>query len=193
MRLSLPAAVLACLALAAPAAAAPKPATFQVGAASESIAPIPGVPVYAGGFGASPPITTTHDPIEVRAFYVSNGKKAVAMATVDAQAYFAAYQEGPDYGITSVREEAAKEIGGGMSGSDIIVQATHTHAGATLEGIWGPVPLPYLKLVHDQAVKALVEAARSARAAHLQIGTYDAPWISNIDTNQTDSYPGWAQ
>src|SRR3954447_4798044 len=179
MRLSLPVAVLACLALAAPAAAAPQPATFQVGAASESIAPIPGVPVYAGGFGASPPITTTHDPIEVRAFYVSNGKKAVAMATVDAQAYFAAYQEGPDYGITSVREQAAQQIGGGMDRSDIIVQATHTHAGATLEGIWGPVPVPYVKLCHVQVVKALVEAARNAKAAHLQIGTYDAPWISN--------------
>src|SRR3954447_4579572 len=190
MRLSLPAAVLACLALAAPAAAASEPATFQVGAATESIAP--NVPVYAGGFGASPPITTTHDPIEVRAFYVSNGKKSVAMAVVDAQAYFAAYQEGPDYGITSAREQAAKAIGG-MSAGDIIVQATHTHAGATLEGIWGPVPLPYLKLVHDQTVKAIVDAARNARAAHLQVGTYDAPWISNIDNNQTDSYPGWAQ
>lgn len=198
MRRSLLLAVFA-VALAVPAAAhaAPQPATFQVGAATGSIAPIPGVPVYAGGFGASPPITTTHDPIEVRAFYVSNGTKAVAMATVDAQAWFAAYQEGPDYGITSVREKAAKQIaaagGPAMGPADIIVQATHTHAGATLEGIWGPVPLPYLKLVHDQTVKAIVDAAAQARAAHLQVGTYDAPWLSNIDNNQTDSYPGWAQ
>src|SRR6476620_2329804 len=161
MRLSLPVAVLACLALAAPAAAAPKPATFQVGAASESIAPIPGVPVYAGGFGASPPITATHDPIEVRAFYVSNGRHAVAMAVVDAQAWFAAYQEGPGYGISSAREAAAREISGDgvpMSAQDIVVHSTHTHAGATLEGIWGPVPPRYLQLVHDQTVRAIVEA-----------------------------------
>jgi hypothetical protein len=95
-----------------------------------------------------------------------------------------------------VRDAAAKEISGdgtAMTAQDIIVQSTHTHAGATLEGIWGPVPLPYLKLVHDQTVRAIVEAERSARDAHLQIGSYDAPWISNIDTNQTDSYPGWAQ
>jgi hypothetical protein len=192
--------VLALLSLAAiaPAAAhaAPKPADFMVGAATESIAP--NVPVYAGGFGASPPITTEHDPIEVRAFYVSNGTKAVAMATVDAQAYFAAYQEGPDYGITSARQEAAQQItaahdGPAMGQGDIIVQATHTHAGATLEGIWGPVPTQYLKLVHDQVVKAIAEAAAGAQPAHLQMGTYDAPWIDNIDTNQTDSYPGWAQ
>jgi hypothetical protein len=193
------AAVLACaasLAVAQAAAAAPAPALFSVGAAKESIAPLPGVPVYAGGFGASPPITEINDPIEVRAFYVSNGRKAVAMAVVDAQAYFAAYQEGPDYGISSVRDAAAGEISGDgtpMTAQDIIVQSTHTHAGATLEGIWGPVPPAYLRLVHDQTVKAIVEAERHARAAHLQIGSYDAPWISNIDTNQTDSYPGWAQ
>jgi hypothetical protein len=196
IRWTLPIALLVLALCAGSAAAAPKPATFRVGAATESIAP--NVPVYAGGFGASPPIDTEHDPIQVRAIYVSNGTKAVAIAVVDAQAYFAAYQEGADYGITSARQQAAQQIsaardGPAMSQSDIIVQATHTHAGATLEGIWGPVPLPYLKLVHDQTVKAIAEAAHNARAAHLQIGTYDAPWIDNIDTNQTDSYPGWAQ
>src|SRR6476619_2852444 len=121
IRWSLPLALLVCCACAVPVAAAPKPATFQVGAATESIAP--NVPVYAGGFGASPPIDTMNDPIEVRAFYVSNGKKAVAIAVVDAQAYFAAYQEGPDYGITSAREQAAQQIGAGMDRTDIIVQA----------------------------------------------------------------------
>ena len=35
-------------------------------------------------------------------------------------------------------------------------------------------------------------SAAPARA-HLEIGTYDAPWIDNIDNHQTDSYPGWAQ
>lgn len=178
--------------VAAPAVAAPAPALFHVGAAVQSLDPnLAGVDVYAGGFGASPPIRTMHDPVEVRAFYVSNGQHAVAIAVVDAQAYFAAYQEGADYGISSVRAAAASELH--MSPNDIIVQATHTHAGATLEGIWGPVPLPYLKLVHDQAVKAIVDAAHNAQDANLQVGTYDAPWIDNIDNNQTDSYPGWAQ
>jgi hypothetical protein len=193
--------ILTLLAVAAPAAAAPAPALFKAGADVESIAPIPGVPVYAGGFGASPPITKQSDParspMEVRAFYVANGQKALAMAVVDAQAYFAAYQEGPEYGITAVREEAARQItqktGIATTKTDIIVQATHTHAGATLEGIWGPVPLPYLELVRDQTVKAIVDAATSARDAHLQMGTYDAPWLNNIDIVQTDSYPGWSQ
>ena len=184
-------------ALAPSALAAPAPATFAAGASVQSIDPnLAGTPVYAGGFGASPPITQSHDPMQVRAFYVDNGSHAVAVAVVDAQAYFAAYQEGP-YGISDIRQAAAQAItaqgGPAMSASDIIVQATHSHAGATLEGIWGPVPVPYLKLVHDQTVNALVAAARARQAAHLYVGSYDAPWLDNIDTQQTDSYPGWAQ
>jgi hypothetical protein len=188
MRLSL-AALAAALLLAAPAQAA---TTFQVGAATANIDPLPGVSVYAGGFGMSPPITKSHDPLEVRAIYVSNGRKAVAMAVVDAQAGFSAYQDASGLGWTGVREDAAAQIKG-MAAQDIIVQATHSHAAPTLEGIWGPVPLPYLQHVHDQAVKAIVEAAKRARTARLEIGTYDAPWMNNIDTQQTDSYPGWAQ
>lgn len=189
--------VVVLLALAQPAFAAPRPALFHVGAAVENTNPLPGVPVYSGGFGLSDPITKVHDPLQVRAFYVSNGKHAVAIAVLDAQAWFAAYQDKPDYGITDVRDQAAAAIskagGPKMTPADIIVQSTHTHAGPTLEGIWGPVPASYLKLVHDQAIKALSEAAANAQPAYLRIGTYDAPWLDNIDTQQTDAYPGWAQ
>ncbi|MCW2968661.1 MAG: hypothetical protein JWM71_2433, partial [Solirubrobacteraceae bacterium] len=52
IRHALALACLGALSAAAPAVAAPRPALFQVGAATESIAPLPGVPVYAGGFGA---------------------------------------------------------------------------------------------------------------------------------------------
>jgi hypothetical protein len=195
MRRSLTLALLALAASASTAQAAPAPADFRVGAATESISPalVPD-PVYAGGFGASPPIRTEDEgnPMQVRAIAVSGGGHTVAIAVVDAQAYFAAYQEGPDFGISSIRAAVAAEIPG-MSASDVIVQSTHTHAGATLEGIWGPVPQSYLRLVHDKTVKSIVDAIGAEKAAHLQMGTYDAPWIDNIDTNQTDSYPGWAQ
>jgi hypothetical protein len=182
--------VLAC----APAGAA-RPASFRVGAATASIDPP--VPVYAGGFGMSPPITRVHDPLSVRAIYISNGRRAVEMATVDSQAYFAAYQEGDDLGITSAREDAARAIvalgGPRVTRADIIVQGTHSHAAPTLEGIWGPVPPAYLKLVHDRTVAALVEAARRARPARLQWGRVDAPDLDNINVAQTDSYAGWVQ
>src|SRR3954451_23615050 len=167
MRRVLAIAVLA-FALLAPGASA---ATFRAGAGVASIDPP--MPVYAGGFGLSPPITQVHDPLEVRAFYVSNGRHAVAMAVVDAQAWFGSYQEGAELGIDGARRLAARRIGGGMKASDIVVQSTHGHAAPTLEGIWGPVPPKYLALVRDRTVQALTEAARSARPAHLQYGAVD--------------------
>src|SRR5947208_3725693 len=190
-RLVLAAVLLAALSVAPSALAATAPATFRVGAASASLAPP--VPVYSGGFGLSPPITKMHDPLEVRALYVSNGRHAIAMAVVDAQAWFAGYQEGADLGISGARQIAALQIGGGMKASDIIVQSTHGHAAPTLEGIWGPVPPKYLALVRDRTVQALTEAARSARPAHLQYGAVDAPYLDNITVAQTDSYSGWVQ
>src|SRR3954452_12045130 len=163
MRRVLAIAVLLLACTAASASAASPPATFRVGAATASLDPP--MPVYSGGFGLSPPITQVHDPLEVRAFYVSNGRHAVAMAVVDAQAWFGSYQEGADLGITGARERAAQRIGGGMKASDVIVQSTHSHAAATLEGIWGPVPPKYLELVRDRTVQALTDAARAARRA----------------------------
>src|SRR3954451_23620799 len=166
-------------------------ATFKAGAATASIDPP--MPVYAGGVGLSPPITQVHDPLEVRAFYVSHGKHAVAIAVVHAQAWFASYQDGADLGISGARERAARQIGGGMAASDIIVQSTHSHAAATLEGIWGPVPRAYLELVRDRTAKALADAARNARPARLQWASLEAPDLDNIDVAQTDSYSGWVQ
>jgi hypothetical protein len=190
-RLVLAAVVVAALGAAPSALAARQPATFRVGAATASLAPP--VPVYSGGFGLSPPITTMHDPLEVRALYISNGSHAIAMAVVDAQAWFAGYQEGADLGISGARQIAAQEIGGGMKAGDIIVQSTHGHAAPTLEGIWGPVPPVYLKLVRDRTVQALADAARAARPAHLQYGSVSAPELDNINVAQTDSYSGWKQ
>ena len=85
---------------------------FLVGAARESIAP--NVPIYAGGFGIGDPISTVrdpvNDPIEVRALYVSNGTRAVAFVVADVQAFFPAYQEGPQFGTAAIRRGAAEAV-----------------------------------------------------------------------------------
>src|SRR5256885_771728 len=179
---------------AAPAQARKAPARFHVGAAVSTIPPP--VPVSPGGFGPTPPITKLHDPLTARAFYVASRGHAVAFVTVDAQGHFAAYQESPTLGITDERETAAKRISAipgatRMTRADIVVQATHSHAAPTLEGIWGPSPPVYLQLVHDRVVEALVAAARNARPAYLKSAVVDA---NRLDTHviDTDSYPGWA-
>jgi hypothetical protein len=169
-----------------------RPALFRAGAAVRSIDPP--VPVYSGGFSLSPPISRVHDPLQVRALYVSNGRQAIAFVVIDAQGYFSAYQEGNDLGATADRVDAARAAaaasGVPMSEADIIVQATHTHAGPTLEGIWGPVPLRYLTLVHEQIVAAVAAAARAARPAFLQFATLADPNLAGVNINQ-DNYEGW--
>ncbi len=156
--------------------------------------------MYSGGFGASPPIkpgSVVGPGLSVRALYVSNGRHAVEIALVDAQAEFAAYQEGAQYGITAARTAAAAAInaahtGPRISAGDIIVQATHSHSAPTLEGLWGPVPTPYLKAVTQAERTALVRAAARAEPALLRFGTADGSRLDLVEAAQYDGFPGWA-
>ncbi|MHB8593965.1 MAG: PKD domain-containing protein [Acidimicrobiales bacterium] len=170
-------------------------ALFEVGAATQSIAPPANVPIYVGGYGIDPPTTKVHDPIDVRAMYISNGHHAVAFVVADVQAMFAAYQEGPQYGTVALRAQAAaamSKLGGpAISPSNIIFQGSYTHSGATLEGLWGPVPLAYLEQVQQSSVNVLVQAEEAAKPAHLQWASINAPQINDTVLNQADEYPGW--
>jgi hypothetical protein len=194
-------ALAAALTLALPAAspAKEKPATFKVGGATASISPGE-IGVWPGGMGVADRALTAADenpgsPLEVRALYVSNGEQAIAFVTADAIGWFAANQ-GSDFGVTSAREMAAQlatETGGvAMGREDVMVQSSHSHASPTLMGIWGEVPEAYIKKVHDAVGQAVAEAAGKARTAHLEFGTFEAPWLNNIDLSQYDSYAGWA-
>jgi hypothetical protein len=195
----------------APASAAPaatRPFLFRAGAAVADLTPPPGVPVYSGGFGQSPPIygdqQLKDNGLNARAIYVSNGTHAVTLVTVDSQGIFAAVQEASKDARTSglgsagMRADAARDITAGhfgpaMTAGDIIVQGTHSHSAPTVMGLWGPVDDRYLQLVHDRVVQAIVDAARAARPAYLQYASIDAPFLDNVNTNQTDSYEGWLQ
>jgi hypothetical protein len=180
------------------ARARPTAPVFQVGTAVVGINPK--VTVYSGGFGASPPIKPGNvigPRLTVRALYISNGRQAIELALVDAQAEFAAYQEGPQYGITAARTAAAsainaRHLGPRISPAHIIIQATHSHSAPTLEGLWGPVPTPYLKAVTDAQRIALIRAAETARPATLRFGTADASALDLVAAAQYDAFAGWA-
>ena len=201
----------AVFAVVAPASAQATPTTpyrFNVGAAVADLTPPPGVPVYAGGFGQSPAIygdqQLQDNGLNARAIYVSNGKHAVTLVTVDSQGIFAAVQQVSSdprtsgLGSAGMRADAARDITAGhvgpaMTAADIIVQGTHSHSAPTVMGLWGPVDDRYLQLVHDRVVEAIVHAAQAARPAYLQYSSVEAPYLDNINTNQTDSYEGWLQ
>jgi hypothetical protein len=171
---------------------------WRAGAAAIEIDPT--VTTYAAGFAASPPIPPGHvagPHLSVRALYISNGHAAVELESLDSQAEFAAYQEGPSYGISAAREQAARAIdaagyGPPLGPQDIIVQATHGHATPTLEGLWGPVPIAYLREVTQAEERALVQAAARARPARLRFGTADASALDDVALAQYDAFAGWA-
>jgi hypothetical protein len=170
-------------------------AVFQVGTAVEDITPASDHPQYLGGFGQmAKPTSNVHDPLQVRAFAISNGKKLVEFAIVDTQGWFAGYQEGP-YGVTDARRQAASYLAGhgfpGTSEANFIVSSTHSHAAPTLMGIWGPTDVSYLKLVHDRTVNALEAAAASLRPAELWTASADSSAIDGTNVSQTDIYDGY--
>src|SRR3954469_9597699 len=81
-------------------------ARFQVGTSVVDITPQN--PQYLGGYGQmDTPTGDVHDPLQVRAFFVSHGHRAIGFAAVDTQGWFAGYQEGP-YGARDAATEAAK-------------------------------------------------------------------------------------
>ncbi|MDX6234582.1 MAG: hypothetical protein QOH68_3690, partial [Nocardioidaceae bacterium] len=173
----------------------PRPAVFRVGTAVADITPPPDHPQYLGGFGQmDAPTNHVHDPLQVRAFAISNGEKLVEFAIVDSQGWFAGYQEGP-YGVTDARTEAAAYLSShgfpGTTQADMIVSSTHSHAAPTIMGIWGPTDVAYLEHDHDQAVAALEQAATTMRPAELWTASADSSDMDGTNVSQTDIYDGY--
>jgi hypothetical protein len=157
--------------------------TYFVGAASRSINPDPdgtfaGKTVYLGGYGiASPPADAGRpatgflgDGIHVRAFAVSDGEHATAIADIEAQGWFVAQQDAP-YGLLDMRKAVEEKTKGALKASSVIVQSDHSHGGIDGMGVWGGIPVEYRKFIFDQTVAAIVEAYEKRRAGTLYYGT----------------------
>jgi hypothetical protein len=185
---------LVAIAIAALPARAAELAGFRVGVATVNIDPPRAQ--YLGGFGFDDPVSAINDPLEVRAFAISNGTTLVEFAIVDTQGYFAGYQEGP-WGSRDARLEAARQIAqrdivsAPVTDANIIVSSTHSHAAPTIMGIWGTTDVEYLKQVYEGTVKALVDAAAALRPADLYAGTADIATVTIEGVTQTDGYQGW--
>src|SRR3954452_7267982 len=121
------------LLLAVPATA---DARYKVGAATRDITPVG--PVNLGGFGLGDgtvpdnPVfrrggvgQAVNERIAARAIVFDDGKKAIAIADIETQGMFAAYEDGP-YGLADIAADAAKEIPG-LPADRILVASDHTH------------------------------------------------------------------
>src|SRR3954447_13073087 len=194
----------ALLVLAAPAAA--KTPAYKVGAATRDITPVG--PTNLGGFGLGDG-TVPDNPafsrggvgeakserIGARAIVFDDGKKAIAIADIETQGMFAAYEDGP-YGLSDIAAQVAKDVPG-LPADHILIAADHTHSGPDTIGVWGGPPPGYLQYIHDQTVAAIEAAFASRRLADVRAGHSDASDLvynqsctEALNQSKTPDYPG---
>jgi hypothetical protein len=182
--------VLAVLLFATPAAAE----TYDVGAATRDITPtgvvnlggfglgtgtlVPDAIVGRGGTGQS-----TGERIGARAIVFARGDSAVAVADIETQGMFAAYEDGP-YGLHDIAETVERVTGGALPADHVLIASDHSHSAPDTIGAWGGVSEEYLQYIHDQTVAAIVAAYQARRPAELRAGHSDA---SDLVYNQSCS------
>jgi hypothetical protein len=173
-------------------------AAFQADAASRSIAPPDGFGVDAGGSGtcATCPMTNVRegDDLTARSFVVADadGGSVVAMVVVDAQGWFAGYQQG-EFGIKPVRDRIAATLGArgfDVDAGNVVVQATHSHAAPANVGIWGTNP-EYMRYLATQVHDVVADAVDALEPAVLEAGVGDVGYISAISLAEGNSNEGW--
>src|SRR5258707_188263 len=100
---------------------------LEVGFGEADISPkIGDRPVYMAGFGQNRKATKVHDPLFARAVVLKDGKKKLALVSVDLVGFF-------NPNVVNVRKQ--------LPGFDhVTVSSTHTHEGPDTLGLWGPNP-----------------------------------------------------
>ena len=179
---------------------------YLVGGATRDITPV-GI-VNLGGFGLGDGSVipnavvgrggrdqARNEQIRARATVVDDGRTAVAIASIETQGYFAAYEDGP-YGLRDIATAVSRLVPR-LPVGNIVIAADHTHSGPDTIGVWGGATSAYLSHVKDQAVAAIVEAYRQRRFASLRAGhseagdlVYNQACTEALNQSKTPSYPG---
>jgi len=180
---------------------------YLVGAATRDITP--SVVVNLGGFGfgdGSTAVSQQLGPgskagpsdshIQSRAVVVSDGKQTVALAVIETQGYFVAYEAGA-YGLEDMANQVAHDEYPNLPADHILIASDHTHHGPDTIGVWGGVSTKYLQLVKDQTVGAIEDAYAARRFASIRAGQSDASDLiynqscpEALNQSKTPSYTG---
>jgi hypothetical protein len=166
---------------------------YLVGAATEDITPqgtvnlggnglgdgrlFPAALIGRGGQGAA-----KSERIKVRATVVDDGRNAVAIASIEVQGWFAAYEDGKQ-GLSDMAAEIARRVPR-LPASHIVLASDHSHSAPDTLGVWGGPKPGYLDLVKRQVVSAVTRAYASRVYANLRAGHSDA---SDLIYNQSCS------
>lgn len=189
---------------------------YLVGAATADITP-PGI-VNQGGNGLGdgrlfPDAVVSRggrnefqgEHIRARAMVIDDGEQAIAIADIETQGMFAAYQDGP-FGLADMAAQVAADIPG-LPADHVLIASDHTHSGPDTIGAWGGVeevqvpgyegPHQYLRYIKDQTVRAIEDAYASRRLADLRAGESDAHTLiynqscsEALNQSKSETYPG---
>jgi hypothetical protein len=145
---------------------------FLAGVGVRAVSPLPShleEGVHLGGYGVYTsergPATGVHDEIDARALAFRSGTETVALVVVDV----------PGIGnrlVRDIRTRVAERTG--LDEPAILVEATHTHAGPDLQGLWGGVPKSYREFLVERTARAVVDAVSDLGEADLLVGTSEA-------------------
>ena len=178
---------------------------YKVGGATRDISPT-GV-INLGGFGLGDGSVIPDaiigrggrgekksETIRSRATVVDDGKNAIAIANIETQGYFAAYEDGP-YGLRDMAARVSHDTG--MPIGNILIAADHTHSGPDTIGVWGGVSDDYLRFIADQTVAAIDQAYADRKFARIVAGHSDASDLiynqsctEALNQSKTPDYPG---
>lgn len=136
--------------------------------AGEGIADItPPLGIELAGFHKPPGkervITGIRQSCQARALVLRQGRTEVAIVSLDVCGF--------DFRLAErVRKQAARRTG--ISASHIVLTATHTHSAPTLRFFrqWGAVSKPYVDLVEQRSVQAIVAAKQDLALADCYVG-----------------------
>lgn len=149
--------------------------------------------INLGGFGLGPyrpyglddqPITSVgpeNRPAEgvhpagiwVRSMAFGNGARdVVVVQSLDLQGFFIGFR-GCHCGAAAVQE--GFEAATGIPGHNLLVHATHQHAGPNVLGHQGGVPTWYLEQVRDRAIASAVAAVEAMEPAEIGTGSVHMP------------------
>jgi hypothetical protein len=165
---------------------------YLVGAATRDINP--GGPVNLGGFGLGDGTVIPDaiigrggygapagEHIGARAVVFDDGKQAIALADIETQGMFAAYEDGP-FGLSDIAAQVEKDTDGALRADHILIASDHTHSGPDTIGAWGGVSTDYLRYIHDQAVAAIEQAFADRTTASVKAGV---SWADDLIYNQS--------
>jgi hypothetical protein len=179
---------------------------YKVGGATRDISPTGTINLGGFGLGDGSVIPDAiigrggrgekrSETIRSRATVVDDGKTAVAIANIETQGYFAAYQDGP-YGLRDMAARVAADIPA-LKVGNILIASDHTHSGPDTIGVWGGVADDYLRYIADQTVAAIEAAYADRKFASLRAGHSDAPDLiynqsctEALNQSKEPDYPG---